>query len=60
MSKLKRGVQKIGHGMQIWHLSRGRQKKDQYKARRKLRRNTLYKDSIAMVNPFYDSMDDSS
>ena len=35
-------------------------KKDQYKARRKLRRNTLYKDSIAMVNPFYDSMDDSS
>ena len=35
-------------------------KKDQYKARRKLRRNTLYKDSIAMVNPIYDSMDDSS
>ena len=35
-------------------------KKDQYKARQKLGRNTLYKDSIAMVNPFYDSMDDSS
>ena len=25
MSKLKWGVQKIGHGMQIWHLSRGKQ-----------------------------------
>ena len=33
--------------------------KDQYRARRELRHNTLHKDSIAMANPFYNSMDDS-
>nr|XP_034598326.1 stress response protein nst1-like isoform X2 [Setaria viridis] len=31
-------------------------KRDQYKARRELRRNTLHKDSIAMVNPRYNPM----
>ncbi|CAM0151589.1 unnamed protein product [Urochloa decumbens] len=34
-------------------------KRDSYKARREMRRNTLHKDSIAMVNPFYNQMDDS-
>jgi len=33
--------------------------KDQYRACRELCRNTLHKDSIAMANPFYNSMDDS-
>ncbi|CAL4885519.1 unnamed protein product [Urochloa decumbens] len=33
-------------------------KRDNYKARRELRRNTLH-NSIAMVNPFYNQMDDS-
>jgi hypothetical protein len=34
-------------------------KRDQYKARRELCRNTLHKDSIAMVNPRYNPLDDS-
>ncbi|PUZ69860.1 hypothetical protein GQ55_2G155400 [Panicum hallii var. hallii] len=34
-------------------------KRDQYVARRELRRNTLHKDSIAMVKPFYNPMVDS-
>jgi hypothetical protein len=35
-------------------------RRDQYKAHRELRRNTLRKDSIAMVNPRYNPMDDST
>ena len=34
-------------------------KKDQYKARRELHRNTLHKNSMAMGNPFYNLVDDS-
>jgi hypothetical protein len=34
-------------------------RRDQYKAHRELRHNTLHKDSIAMVNPRYNPMDDS-
>jgi hypothetical protein len=35
-------------------------KREQYKASRELRRNTIHKDSIAMVNPRYNPMDDSA